>query len=81
MKAHFERVNNRYRGPFEKNKLYFLFNQIGANLTSINYKSKTMAQKAKNSAKEIDNTYVYRSINRIYTDAYNILEELNNLWV
>lgn len=35
MKVFYERVNQRYRGPFEQEKLAFLFNQIKKNLTAL----------------------------------------------
>ena len=35
MKVFYERVNQRYRGPFEQEKLAFLFNQIKKNITAL----------------------------------------------
>ena len=39
MSIYFERVNNRYRGPFEKQKLAFIINEIDKNLNSLYVKT------------------------------------------
>lgn len=65
MKLYFEKINNRYRGPFEESKFKFVFNQI---YTHIKYLYDT---------KESQKSSIYENVN-INSDISNQVEAMTN---
>lgn len=74
MKTHFEKINNRYRGPFEQDKLINFFNQIFANLVHIDYKTKTIIKNSEDI--KLDTETIIKQLDNIDTQLNDILKEV-----